>query len=244
MNSQKQIAGWSKTYLANERERTKEQQNIQRTTYNKLFGLVGNMTDDKKIEVLNVFGDGSKLLNKIKNNQSFTNDEISKINENMINAVNKAAELLNTQSLVQPSLAQTLLEEPLEQSPLVQPSLEQPLEQSVLQSVDNSIQQELQNAKELLNNLRSELSNKTQDLENKIQTIATSANVQLVGGQRKRRSQERRRSQQKGGQRNQEKRRSQERRRSQQKGGQEKQGTPCQKRNSQEKRRSQERRRK
>lgn len=133
------------------------------------------------------------------------------------------------QALVQPSLEQSPLVQPLEQSPLVQPSLEQP----VLQSVDNSIQQELQNAKELLNNLRSELSNKTQDLENKIQTIASSANVQLVGGKRrqgspcqKRRSQEKRRSQQKGGQ------------------SQKKQGSPCQKRNSQEKRRSQERRRK
>ncbi len=238
MNSQKQIAGWSKTYLATERERSKEQQNIQRTTYNKLFGLVGKMTDDKKTEVLNVLGDGYKLLNKIKNNQSFTNDEISKINENWNYAENKAVELLNTQSLVQPSLVQTPLEQQLEQP------LEQSFEQPVLQSVDNSIQQELQNAKQLVSDLKNELSLKTQDLENKIQTIASSANVQLVGGQRKRRSQERRRSQQKGGQRNQERRRSQEKRRSQQKGGQEKQGTPCQKRNSQEKRRSQERRRK
>ncbi len=242
MNSQKQVAGWSKTYLATERERTKEQQNIQRTTYNKLFDLVGKMTDDKKTEVLNVFGDGNKLLNKIKNNQSFTNDEISKINENWNYASNKANELLNTQSFVQPSLVQTPFEQQLEQ-PFEQP-LEQSFEQPVLQSVDNSIQQELQNAKQLVSDLKNELSLKTQDLENKIQTIATSANVQLVGGQRKRRSQERRRSQQKGGQRNQEKRRSQERRRSQQKGGQEKQGTPCQKRNSQEKRKSQERRRK
>ncbi len=146
------------------------------------------------------------------------------------------------QSLVQPSLVQTPLEQPLEQQ--LEQQLEQPFEQPVIQSVDNSIQQELQNAKQLVSDLKNELSLKTQDLDNKIQTIASSANVQLVGGQRKRRSQERRRSQQKGGQRNQERRRSQEKRRSQQKGGQEKQGTPCQKRNSQEKRRSQERRRK